>query len=63
MTESQLNNVFTFQLMVESSTNALILVNKEGEIAFPNNQAEILFGYKKSEMICQSIEATSNANM
>ena len=29
----------TFQLMVDSVPNAIILVNKEGKIAYVNNQA------------------------
>ncbi len=46
----------TFQLIVEAAPNALILVNKEGKIAFANSNAELLFGYKRSEMIGRGIE-------
>lgn len=41
----------TFQLIVESSPNAIVLVNKEGKIVYINNQTEKLFGYSKSELI------------
>src|SRR5947207_8372343 len=46
----------TFQLIVESAPNAMILVNKEGKIAFVNSYAERLFGYNRSELIGQSVE-------
>jgi PAS domain S-box-containing protein len=46
----------TFQLIVESSPNAIVLVNKEGKIAYINNQTEKLFGYTRSELIGQLVE-------
>lgn len=46
----------TFQLIVESSPNAIVLVNKEGKIAYINNQTEKLFGYLKAELIGQRVE-------
>jgi PAS domain S-box-containing protein len=46
----------TFQLIVESAPNAMILVNKEGRIAFINGQTEKLFGYPRNELIGQGIE-------
>jgi len=46
----------TFQLIVESAPNALILVNKEGRIAFVNGQTEKLFGYNRTEVIGQGVE-------
>lgn len=46
----------TFQLIVESSPNAIVLVNKEGKIAYVNNQTEKLFGYSKAELIGQMVE-------
>lgn len=46
----------TFQLIVESSPNAIILVNKEGKIAYANTQTEKLFGYSRSELIGQVVE-------
>ena len=46
----------TFQLIVESSPNAIVLVNKEGKIAYVNNQTEKLFGYGKGELIGNRVE-------
>jgi PAS domain S-box-containing protein len=46
----------TFQLIVESSPNAIVLVNKEGRIAYINSQTEKLFGYGRTELIGQSVE-------
>lgn len=45
----------TFQLMVESSPNALVLVNKEGNIIYINNQTEKLFGYNRAELFGQNV--------
>ncbi len=46
----------TFQLMVESTPNAILLVNKEGKIVYINAQTEKLFGYLKAELIGQIVE-------
>src|SRR5690349_17464491 len=46
----------TFQLIVESSPNSIVLVNKEGKIAYVNSQTEKLFGYSKTELIGQLVE-------
>src|ERR1700755_2583257 len=46
----------TFQLIVESAPNAMILVNKEGRIAFINSETERLFGYNRNELIGQGVE-------
>jgi len=46
----------TFQLMVEASPNALILINKTGEIIYINQFTEKLFQYSKAELIGQKIE-------
>lgn len=46
----------TFQLIVESSPNAIVLVNKEGKIAYINSQTEKLFGYTRAELIGQVVE-------
>jgi PAS domain S-box-containing protein len=46
----------TFQLIVESSPNAIVLVNKEGKIAYVNNQTEKLFGYTKVELVGHLVE-------
>ena len=46
----------TFQLIVESSPNAIVLVNKEGKMAYINSQTEKLFGYSRNELIGNSVE-------
>lgn len=46
----------TFQLIVESSPNAIVLVNKEGKIAYINYQTEKLFGYSRGELIGHAVE-------
>lgn len=46
----------TFQLIVESAPNAMILVNKEGKIAFVNKETERLFGYSRTELVGQGVE-------
>jgi PAS domain S-box-containing protein len=54
--EKFVHSELTFQLIVESTPNAIVLVNKEGKIAYVNNQTEKLFGYTKSELIGQFVE-------
>ena len=46
----------TFQLIVESAPNAIVLVNKEGKISYVNSQTEKLFGYSRIELIGQLVE-------
>jgi len=46
----------TFQAIVEATPNAIILVNKEGRIAYANLQTEKLFGYNKIELIGHMVE-------
>lgn len=46
----------TFQLIVESSPNAIVLVNKEGKMAYVNSQTEKLFGYARNELIGSKVE-------
>ena len=55
-TDQLKHSELTFQLIVESAPNALVLVNKQGKIAFVNTFTEALFGYKRSELIGQPIE-------
>jgi PAS domain S-box-containing protein len=45
-----------FQSFLESVPDAIIIVNKEGNIQYSNTQTEILFGYEKSEIIGNKIE-------
>ncbi|TGK18730.1 PAS domain S-box protein [Leptospira fluminis] len=46
----------TFQAMVESTPNAILLVNKEGKVVYLNNQSEKLFGYTRFELIGRLVE-------
>ncbi|MBQ4820298.1 PAS domain-containing sensor histidine kinase [Aquimarina sp. MMG016] len=50
------HNELTFQLMVDASPNALILVNEQGKIVYTNSFVEKLFQYERSEIIGQKIE-------
>ncbi len=45
-----------FQLAVEASPAAMLMVYESGEIAFANAQCERLFGYRPGELIGQSID-------
>jgi len=51
-----MNSELTFQAIVESSTIATLLVNKEGQLSYVNSYAAKLFGYQRQEMIGQAIE-------
>ncbi len=44
-----------FRLVVEASPNAIILVNHQGHIVLVNAGAERLFGYRREELIGQSV--------
>jgi len=57
MSEVQIkHSELTFQLIVESSPSAIVLVNKEGKIAYVNSQTEKLFGYTRTELLGQGVE-------
>jgi PAS domain S-box-containing protein len=45
-----------FQLAVEAAPNALVMVNDAGEIVLVNSETERLFGYRREELLGQSIE-------
>ncbi|MDA2920799.1 PAS domain S-box protein, partial [Desulfobacterota bacterium AH_259_B03_O07] len=45
-----------FQLVVEASPNAIVMVDQEGKIKLVNTQTEKLFGYSRGELIGQSVE-------
>jgi diguanylate cyclase (GGDEF)-like protein/PAS domain S-box-containing protein len=45
-----------FRMLVESAPSAMIMARREGDIVLVNSQAVKLFGYKREELIGQSIE-------
>jgi PAS domain S-box-containing protein len=45
----------TFNLIVEATPNAVLLVNAAGKIGYANRQCEALFGYAYTELIGQEI--------
>ncbi|HEX4001846.1 MAG TPA: response regulator [Candidatus Acidoferrales bacterium] len=45
-----------FKVLLESSSEAVILINREGRIAIVNSHAEIRFGYTRAEMLDQKVE-------
>ncbi|WP_363351537.1 PAS domain S-box protein [Methylocystis echinoides] len=45
-----------FQRAVESAPNAMVMVNRAGQIAMANLQAECVFGYSRDELMGRPIE-------
>lgn len=45
-----------FALAIEAAPNAMLLVDRDGRIILVNAQAERVFGYKREELLGQSIE-------
>ncbi|MGZ5007899.1 MAG: PAS domain S-box protein [Methylobacter sp.] len=45
-----------FRQAVESSPNAIVMVNKSGIIEMVNSQTELFFGYSRAELIGQPVE-------
>jgi two-component system sensor kinase FixL len=45
-----------FRLVVESTPNAMLMINRSGEIVLANQQTERLFGYRQEELLGQPFE-------
>lgn len=45
-----------FRLVVESAPNSMVLVDYSGHIVMVNRQTEVLFGYKRNELVGQKVE-------
>ena len=45
-----------FRQVVEAAPNAMVMVDKSGIIEMVNTQAEVIFGYSRSELLGQSID-------
>jgi PAS domain S-box-containing protein len=45
-----------FRAVVESTPNALLIVDPEGRMTLVNSQAETMFGYRRQELLGQPIE-------
>lgn len=45
-----------FRLVVEASPNAMVMVDRAGEIVMVNAQAERVFGYSRVELLGQTVE-------
>jgi PAS domain-containing protein len=45
-----------FRLVVEAAPNAMVMVDRAGEIAMVNAQAERVFGYSRAELLGHPVE-------
>jgi PAS domain S-box-containing protein len=45
-----------FRLVVEAAPNAMVMINRAGEVVMVNAQAERVFGYSRAELLGQPVE-------
>ncbi|MGE0588520.1 MAG: PAS domain-containing sensor histidine kinase [Cyclobacteriaceae bacterium] len=55
-TKDNPNQSKLFKIVFESAPNAMLLVDKHGDIEIVNSQAEQLFGYTRAELIGKGVE-------
>ena len=54
--EEEIAAELRFRLVVEAAPNAMVMVNRAGEIVMVNAQAERVFGYPRAELLGQPVE-------
>jgi PAS domain S-box-containing protein len=52
-----------FKGLLESAPDAMVIAGEKGEIVIINHQTEVLFGYKKDELINQKVEILFPASL
>jgi two-component system sensor kinase FixL len=55
-TDQQIASETRFRLVVEAAPNAMVMINRAGEIVMVNAQAEQVFGYSRAELLGQPVE-------
>ena len=55
-TEQKIASETRFRLVVEAAPNAMVMINRAGEIVMVNAQAERAFGYARAELLGQPVE-------
>ncbi len=48
--------MFNFESLFESAPDAMLLIDKDGQVVLVNSQLESLFGYSKSELVGEQVE-------
>lgn len=56
MEEKKFSHIDVYKLIFESSTEGILVCNKQGEIKMVNESITLIFGYEKEELIDQRIE-------
>jgi PAS domain S-box-containing protein len=54
--ESLADREVVYRKLIEAAPDAIVIANQEGNIVLLNAQAEKLFGYKRAELLDQSVE-------